>query len=148
MPREPKVNSKVNMQKNRNKVVGAEPATVLKVQEAAKMISDGKSRATIIELLQNKYGIGYDQAKHLYGAGIRFLIPEDEDNFRKELIVKNIARLETIIENSMDDRQWKIAREAIDSLNKMIGIGNGGFQIAVNNDKDNNTQQIYVRFDN
>lgn len=147
MPREPKVKSSVNMQKNRNKVVGAEPATVLKVQEAAKMITEGKSRATIIETLQDKYGIGYDQAKHLYGAGIRFLIPEDEDKYRKELIVKNIARLETIIENSMTDRQWKIAREAIDSLNKMIGIGNGGFQVAVNTDKENNTQQIYIKFD-
>lgn len=145
MPKEPKVNSSVNMQKSRNKT--AEPATVMKVQEAARMISDGKSRATIIETLQDKYHIGYDQAKHLYGAGIRFLIPEDEDKYRKELIVKNIARLETIIENTMNDRQWKVAREAIDSLNKMIGIGNGGFQVAVQNDAENNTQQIYIKFD-
>ena len=145
MPKEPKVNSSVNMQKSRNKT--AEPATVMKVQEAARMISDGKSRATIIETLQEKYHIGYDQAKHLYGAGIRFLIPEDEDKYRKELIVKNIARLETIIENTMNDRQWKVAREAIDSLNKMIGIGNGGFQVAVQNDAENNTQQIYIKFD-
>ena len=145
MPKEPKVNSSVNMQKSRNKT--AEPATVMKVQEAARMISDGKSRATIIETLQDKYHIGYDQAKHLYGAGIRFLIPEDEDKYRKELIVKNIARLETIIENTMNDRQWKVAREAIDSLNKMIGIGNGGFQVAVQNDAENNTQQIYIKLD-
>ena len=141
----PKVNSSINMHKGRNK--GAEPATVMKVQEAAKMISAGKSRATILETLQEKYHIGYDQANHLYGAGIRFLIPEDEDEFRKELIAKNIARLEKIVEESMDARQWKIAREAIDSLNKMIGIGNGGFQVAVNNDKENNTQQIYIKFD-
>lgn len=147
MPREKKVKSKVNLQPNRNKVVGAEPATVLKVQDAAKMITEGKTRATIIETLQEKYHIGYDQAKHLYGEGIRFLIPEDEDTFRKDLIMKNFARLETIIERAMDSRQWKIAVSAIETLNKMIGIGNGGFQVAVNNDKENNTQQIYIKFD-
>jgi len=124
-----------------------EAMTVLRIQEVAKMVSEGKTRDAIIDHLCGKYGIAYDTARNYYTDGIRWMIPKDEDEYRKEIIYKNFNRLETIIERAMSNNQLKIAREAIDSLNKMVGIGNGGFQVAVNNDKENNTQQIYIKFD-
>lgn len=133
------------MQPNRNTVVGAEPATIMKVQDVARMLSDGKTRATIIGILQEKYDIGYDQAKHLYCAGVKYLIPSNEDEFRKELIMKNISRLERIIEKAMDGEQLKVAREAIDSLNKMLGL-NGGSSVTIAKNGEGD-ETIMITFD-
>lgn len=124
-----------------------EGPTLLKIQEAAKMISEGKTRDTIIAHLQEKYGMSFATARNFYTDGVRFLLPRSEAKYRNELIAANIARLEKIIEKAMDANQLKVARDAIETLNKMIGIGNGGFQIAVNQDPENKTQQIYIKFD-
>lgn len=124
-----------------------EGPTLLKIQEAARMVAEGKTRDTIISFLMEKYGMAYGTARNFYTDGVRFLLPRSEAKYRNELIAKNIARLEKIIEMAMDANQLKVARDAIESLNKMIGIGNGGFQIAVNQDPENKTQQIYIKFD-
>lgn len=124
-----------------------EGPTLLKIQEVAKMVAEGKTRATIIETLQEKYGMTYSTARNYYTDGVRFLLPRSEAKYRNELIAKNIARLEKIVESAMERNELRTAVTAIETLNKMIGIGNGGFQIAVNQDPENKTQQIYIKFD-
>ena len=127
---------------------GATPLTIMKVEEAAKMISKGKSKNEIIEHLQDKYQLSYDQSRRYWIAGCHFLIPEDQSEFKQALINNNIERLEKIITDSMNDKQYKVAREAIAELNKMMGItGNGGVSVAVRNNPDENTQEFIIKID-
>ena len=120
-------------------------ATVGRTLELAKMLSKGKSRQTVIDYAMSTYQINETQAKRYYSAATKYLLPEDMDEFRKGLIQANMERLEHIIEKCMEQGQWKVAREAIDSLNKMFGV-TGGVQVGIQTDNENNTQQIVIKF--
>lgn len=122
------------------------PATINKVTTAAKWIAKGKSRATVIEDLIKTFDMAEATAVDYYKAALHFLLPDNEDEVRKDIMAANYKRLEEIIERCMENRNYKVAREAIAELNKMAGLGSG-VKIAVNNDAENNTQQIYIKFD-
>lgn len=121
--------------------------SLAKVIELSKMLSKGKSRQYVLDYAMSHYDVNEAQAKRYYSAAARYLIPDDVEEFRKGLIQANMDRLETIIEKCMEQGQWKVAREAIDSLNKMFGV-TGGVQVGIQTDKENNTQQIVIKFDN
>lgn len=140
-----KPKSKINTRKQRN--ISAEPATVLKIQRAAKWLAEGKSRATIIERLMDEYQITAKTASVYYADAIRFLLPEEESEYKNELIKANITRLETIYERAMATGDYKNAREAVQELNKMAGVSKEGVSIGINTDKTNDTQQVVIRFD-
>lgn len=126
---------------------GAKPtaASIHRVLELAKMLAKGKSRQSIMEYAMTHYDINEAQAKRYYAAAARYLIPEDLDEFKKGLIQANMERLETIIEECMARGQYKVARDAIDSLNKMFGV-TGGVQVGIQTDNENNTQQVVIKF--
>ena len=124
---------------------GAFPATVVKVEEAAKMISKGKGRAEVIEHLQKKYDMSYETARKYFVSACHFLIPDDQGEFRQSLIKQNMERLEKIINDSIEEKQYKTAREAIAEMNKMLGV-TGGQGIVINQDPASGQQQIIVNF--
>lgn len=140
-----KPKSKINIRPDR--VENTEPQTILKIQQAAKMIADGCSRATVTERMREQFGISQSTANDYYSEAVKVLIPEDEDEWRKGLIKTNATRLERIYECAMRDGDWKNAREALAELNKMSGLHSGGVQIGVQTDKQNDTQQIIIKFD-
>lgn len=125
---------------------GAFPATIARVEEAAKMISKGKSRADVIEHLQKKYDMTYDTARKYFVSACHFLIPDDQEGFREGIIKQNIERLEKIITDSLEDKQYKTAREAIDTLNKTLGAYGEGGRVVINQDPETKQQQIIVNF--
>lgn len=135
-----KPKTKLNTRKQRN--ISAEPATVLKIQRAAKWLADGASRATIIERLMDEYQITAKTASIYYADAIRFLLPEEESEYKNELIKANITRLETIYERAMATGDYKNAREAVQELNKMAGITGNGVQVGFKTDKDANTEFV------
>lgn len=141
-------NTKVTKTKKSDKFKpGTAPETVMKIQDAAKQISKGKSRATVIEYLQNEYGIAYDTARAYYTDAIHYLLPANDENFRQELIKINYERLNTIIQESMDSGNYRVAREAIETQNKMCGVNQNGITVGVATDQKNNTQQVVIKFD-
>lgn len=123
------------------------PATEYRVLEVARMISEGATKDSCIKYIQDSQKVGLTQARYYYQAAINWLIPEDMDKFKKELYAANIVRLEKIVEEGMkDNRNLKIAREAIDSLNKMIGIT--GNRVQIGEEKaDGSRQIIQINFD-
>ena len=126
---------------------GAKPksSTVVKLNEAVKMITDGKSKETVIRHFMEKYGLSRDQSYKYWCCGCKLLIPKDIDEYKKSMIQANIDRLEKIIEQGMSSGNLKVAKEAIAELNKMFGI-NGGTQVSVKQDADSNTQEITIKF--
>ena len=111
------------------------------------MLSKGKSRATIIQHLIDTYGYSPQTAARYYESAVIYLVPDNDEEYRRNLIKANTTRLETIYERAMEERQYKVAREAIAELNKMAGIKGEGVQIGVQTDKQNDTQQIIIKFD-
>lgn len=128
------------------KMSKGKPTVENRVIELSKEITKGMSRTRAIEYAEEHFEVGRSQATKYYNAAMRYLIPSNPEEYRKNLIQANIDRLEGIIDKCMEQGQYKLAREAIDSLNKMLGI-NSGLQIGINNDKTNDSQQIFIKFD-
>ena len=126
---------------------GTLPETVMKVQTAAKMISAGKTRATVMEFLQTEYGIAPSTAKQYYNDAVHYLLPDNDEEFKANLIKINYERLDKIIQESMAAGNYRVAREAIDTQNKMCGIHQNGITVGVATDQKNNTQQVVIKFD-
>jgi len=124
---------------------GAYPATIARVEEAAKMISKGKGRADVIEHLQKTYDLSYSSAQKYFISACHFLIPDDQAGFKEGLIKQNIERLEKIIDKSIEDKQYRVAREAIDTLNKTLGAYGQGSSIVINKNNEGD-EQIIVNF--
>lgn len=133
---------KVTKNMHYRKVEGLTPATIMRLQDVATQLSEGKSRATIIKYLQDKYEIAYDTAKDYYQDGVKYLLPEDENEYRQELIQVNIERLELIYQRAVEEGDWKNAKEAVAELNKIAGVNGNNVQIGYRSDKDNNTEFI------
>lgn len=140
----PKSKIKLNPEREDN----TKNETILKIEQAAKWIASGKSRATVKDMLVERYGMALATANDYYNEAIKVLIPENEEEWRHNLIKTNITRLERIYEKAMEDSDYRSAREALSELNKMCGLTGSGLQIGINNDKNNDTQQIIIKFDN
>ena len=127
------------------KRTGSHPDTVRKVEECAKMVAKGKSREAVIQYVQDTYGYTYDYARRFYIAACHFLIPSDQEEFRNALIKQNIERLEKIITDAMEDKNYKAAKEAIDVLNRTLGVYEGN-RVVINTDKETGQEQVIISF--
>lgn len=97
------------------------PSVELMILDVAKMIAEGKSRQTCIQYVQEVRGVCLDQAKNYYESAVNYLLPRDEESYRTKLLAINVARLERIIEKGMtDDRDLRLAKDAIAEMNKML----------------------------
>lgn len=139
----PKSKLKLNPEREGN----AKPETIQKIQQAAKWIAQGKSRATVKEMLSQKYDIALTTANDYYNEAIKALIPENEEEYLQNLIKVNMTRLETIYERALEAGDYKNAKDAVAELNKMAGVSRDGVAVAINTDKTNDTQQVIIRFD-
>jgi hypothetical protein len=122
---------------------GAFPQTIVRVEEAAKMISDGVGRGEVIEHLKTKYNMTYNTAQKYFVSACHYLIP-DNDEFKSGLIKQNFERLEKIVNDSLKEGDKKMAKDAIAEMNKMLGLGTNSVKIT--NDPKNNTNEITISF--
>lgn len=123
------------------------PETMRRVAEGSKMLAEGASRETVIAHYETKYNLQNRQARDYYYAAIRTLLPIRYDEWREGMIATNIARLERIIEAEMKEGgNKKLAKEAIDSINKVLGAGRESITVGVSNDNENNTQEFIIKF--
>lgn len=128
--------------------------TEWRVMEIAKKISEGDSRKTCLEYIQDNFGVGYAQAKNYYNSALAWLIPDDLDQYQKGLVQANIERLETIIQEGISKRDdarrgsdyLRTAKEAISELNRMLGVGGTNVQIAQKG-KDGEQQIVQINFE-
>ena len=108
--------------------------TELKVKEIARMLSKGKSKTTILDSIQEKYGLSQARVLDLYYEAVKFLLPKDEQKFKEEIITKNVERLDRIVEETMESKNYKEATKAIAELNKMAGITSNNIKVGMQTD--------------
>lgn len=134
------------VEKEYNKESKPSTETMRRVEEAAKMITRGKGRNQIIEFVQKKYNLSYEQARRYYICATRFLVPENQEEYRASLIEHNVQRLEQIIQDSMDNKDYKMAKEAIAELNRTMGVGSGKVSVGMKNDPETGENVVIVNF--
>lgn len=124
--------------KNSNKLQVME--TSMQVQE---LISQGKSRKEVIDWLKEQ-GMAGGNLYTIYYNALKELIPEENylEDSKKFLIQQNLDRLEQIINTSISGNTGdkKVALQAIDTLNKMIGVYSDSNKVTIA--KNNQGEEI------
>ena len=108
------------------------PQTIERVTALAKMISEGMSRKNVQEWIMTHYDVNGRQARAYYSAALRYLIPDNEEEYKRGLIQANINRLETIIERTMAEgsADYKSAIAAIKEINRLVAPNENSIEVA------------------
>ena len=108
------------------------PQTIERIISLAKMISEGMSRKNAQEWIMTHYDVSARQARAYYSAALRYLIPDNEEEYKKGLIQTNINRLETIIERTMAEgsADYKSAIAAIKEINRLVAPNENSIEVA------------------
>lgn len=111
--------------------------------EIMELISKGKTRKEIVDYL-GSLGVKNRNCYVLYHNALKEMTPEDDylDAEKKYLIQQNLDRLETIINSSITGNTGdkKVALQAIDTLNKMIGVYSDSNKVTIA--KNNQGEEI------
>ena len=108
------------------------PQTIERVTALAKMLSEGMSRKNAQEWIMTHYDVSGRQARAYYSAALRYLIPDNEEEYKRGLIQTNINRLETIIERTMAEgsADYKSAITAIKEINRLVAPNENTIEVA------------------
>ena len=108
------------------------PQTIERITALAKMISEGMSRKNVQEWIMTHYDVSARQARAYYSAALRYLIPDNEEEYKRGLIQSNIERLETIIERTMAEgsADYKSAIAAIKEINRLVAPNENSIEVA------------------
>ena len=110
----------------------ANSQTIERVTNLAKMLSEGMSRKNAQEWIMTHYDVSGRQARAYYSAALRYLIPDNEEEYKRGLIQANINRLETIIERTMAEgsADYKSAIAAIKEINRLVAPNENTIEVA------------------
>ena len=110
----------------------ANSQTIERVTNLAKMLSEGMSRKSALEWIMTNYEVGDRQARAYYTAALRYLIPDNEEEYKRGLIQANINRLETIIERTMAEgsSDYKSVIAAIKEINRLVAPNENSIEVA------------------
>lgn len=126
------------------------PAETKIVAQVADWICEGKTDEWIVQNINDIPDIRKTDkrmARKYISAALDYLFPEGVVAQRDEILAKNAKDLQFIIQLGLTNHKYlKEANAAIRELNRMVGVGNGT-TIAIQNDAENNTQQVIVKFD-
>lgn len=112
---------KTNVPSNRTKIIMEEFA-----EEIAKT---AMPRRTAIKWAAERYGVAEATASSYYAAAMRYLRPSDPEKYREEIIDKNFAILERMLQTALKRGDLKSATQIIRTMNQMIGIGGNKVEI-------------------
>ena len=110
-----------NVPSNRTKIIMEEFA-----EEIAKT---AMPRRTAIKWAAERYGVAESTASSYYAAAMRYLRPSNPEKYREEIIDKNFAILERMLQTALKRGDLKSATQIIRTINQMIGIGGNKVEI-------------------
>ena len=128
---------KDNTPSNRTKIIMEEFA-----EEIAKT---AMPRRTAIKWAAERYGVAETTASSYYAAAMRYLRPSDPEKYREEIIDKNFAILERMLQTALKRGDLKSATQIIRTINQMIGIGGNKVEIK-DNGPSGETKTITISF--
>lgn len=115
--------------------------TRYRVKEVAKRIAKGKTRDYCLDFIQETYKLSEQQSIKIYNSAMKYLIPTEPE--QQEMIrAKLYARYEDLYEQAIEAKNFKVAREVLDSEAKIAGLVSGT-KIGVKTENE----EIVIAFD-
>lgn len=84
-------------------------------------LKSGMSRANVLDYLQKKYDVKMVTAIHYLTDAYKLLAEQSRD-YIADLRQVQLDRLETILQDAMANKNWKIALQTIDIINKTFAL--------------------------
>lgn len=121
-------------------------STQLKIQDLACVIAEkGYGRIACKKYASEKWGMSEAQAEKYYYGALKYLRPDNPDEYREALISRNFSVLEKLLQDSIDRADTKVALDVVKVMNAMLGVG--GKQVEFNEkDKDGGEKKIVISF--
>lgn len=107
----------------------------IRVMIVLQMIVEGIREIDIINFCIDKWGVAVVEAKRYISTAKQELKNAYGAEFKREIVEKNMARLEMLFVANYKNKDYKECRCLIESINKMLGIG--GQSIRLQGDLDN-----------
>ena len=121
-------------------------ATQAKVRLLAEKIArEGWSRLDVVKYVEEEWHLASSSADLYYQSACHYLIPENPEVYRDEIIQSNIANLKEIIRRALETNQLKVATTAISTLNQMMGVAGKSVKIE-DNDSNGNPRTFTISF--
>ena len=118
---------------------------VLIEEFASEIAKTAMPRRVAMKWAAERYGIAENTASGYYAAAMRYLRPEDPQKYREELIDRNFAILEEMLQTALKRNDLKNANSIINTLNRMVGIGGNKVEIK-DESKSGETKTITISF--
>ena len=129
-----------------HKSKGVSPRTKVKMEEfAAEIAKTAMPRRAALKWAMERYGVAEATASMYYAAAMRYLRPDDPQKYREELIDRNFAILEEMLQTALKRGDLKNANAIINTLNRMVGIGGNKVEIK-DNGPSGETKTITISF--
>lgn len=102
---------------------------VLIEEFAAEIARTAMPRRAAMKWAAERYGIAETTASNYYAAAMRYLRPDDPHKYREELIDRNFAILEEMLQTALKRGDLKNANSIINTLNRMTGVSGNKVEI-------------------
>lgn len=121
-------------------------ATTARVYELAELIvKEGYGRLAVKKYAEEKYGIGDTQSERYWVAALKYLMPENPEQYREALINRNFTVLESLLQKALADNDTKVALDVVKVMNTLLGAGSKQVEIQ-DKDSGNNDRKITISF--
>lgn len=123
-----------------HKTGGSSQRSKMKIEEfASEIAKTAMPRRNAIKWAVERYGVAEATASMYYAAAMRYLRPEDPQKYREELIERNFAILEEMLQTALKRNDLKNANAIINTINRMVGIG--GNKVVINEEAPSGTSK-------
>lgn len=113
---------------------------------AAEIAKTAMPRRTAIHWIMDRYQIAETTAINYYTAVMRYLRPSDPQAYREELISRNFATLEEMLQTALKKGDLKNAVAIIRTQNAMCGVGSNKVEIKRDGMESGQTETITISF--
>lgn len=104
-----------------NKIRLSEEEKTNRYQYVASLFRKGWSKLTISEHISELWGIKKQAAAHWIKKTYEYINSNDE-SFIKNLRRIQLERLELMLQNAMEEKNWKVANSIADTINKTFSL--------------------------
>lgn len=109
------------------------------------MAEKGYGRLASLRYASEKWGISQVQAEKYYRSALRYLRPENPEEYREALIARNFSVLEKLLQDAIDHNDTPTALNVVKVMNGLLGVGGKQLEVA-EKDKDGGEKRIVISF--
>lgn len=105
-------------------------ATQVKIKELAdKIVKEGYGRQACFKYMEDVWKMSDSQAEKYYYAALKYLVPEDGEKYREQLIARNFSILENMLQKALGNNDLSSATQIIKLMNQFLGVSDKKLEV-------------------